>query len=94
MDEYPEMLAIVKALANHLREFPLHSDTAEGIAIWWFRDRAVVDGRALADALEWMRGRALVEVRKAPGTADRYRCIATAEELDGVLLELSGRQLT
>lgn len=91
MDEYPEMLAVVRALASHLKEFPQHSDSAKGIATWWFRDGAVVDGQALADALEWMRARGLLEVRAGFSGAGRYRCIASPQRLDDVLLQLSRR---
>jgi hypothetical protein len=94
MDDYPEMIAIVRALAHHLREFPQHSDTAEGIATWWFGEHSSIDYTALADALEWMRERGLVEVRVAGGTGDRYRCSSTPEELDDVLHLLSRRWLT
>ncbi|SFK33670.1 hypothetical protein SAMN04487938_0371 [Lysobacter sp. cf310] len=94
MDDYPEMLAIVRALARYLRVNPNSSDTAEGIAMWWFREQTVVDGHALLDALDWMRERGLVEMLSASSTGDRYRCIASADELDGVLQELSRRRLT
>ncbi|RDZ29284.1 hypothetical protein DX914_09425 [Lysobacter silvisoli] len=94
MDDYPEMLAIVRALARYLRANPNSSDTAEGIATWWFREHSVVDGRALMDALDWMRERGLLEMLSANSTGDRYRCIASAEQLDGVLSELSRRRLT
>lgn len=94
MDESPEMFAIVRALARHLREFPQHSDTAEGIATWWFRDQAVVDEGALMDALSWMLERGLIEVRTANCAADRYRCASTTRELDRVLQQLSKRKLT
>ncbi|WP_157489435.1 hypothetical protein [Lysobacter sp. Root916] len=94
MDDYPEMLAIVRALARYLRVNPNSSDTAEGIAMWWFREQTVVDGRALLDALDWMRERGLVEMLSASSTGDRYRCTASADELDGVLQELSRRRLT
>ncbi|WP_157510271.1 hypothetical protein [Lysobacter sp. Root559] len=94
MDDYPEMLAIVRALARYLRANPNSSDTADGIAMWWFREQTVVDGRALLDALDWMRERGLVEMLSASSTGDRYRCIAGPDELDGVLQELSRRRLT
>lgn len=94
MDDNPEMLAIVRALANHLRDYPQHSDTAEGIATWWFGDQAAVDGRRLMDALDWMRSRGYIEVRSAQTTADRYRCNATPEQLDHLLQELSRQRLT
>jgi hypothetical protein len=94
MDDYPEMLAIVRALARYLRVNPNSSDTADGIAMWWFREQTVVDGRALLDALDWMRERGLVEMLSASSTGDRYRCIADADELDRVLQELSRRRLT
>ncbi|UHQ22226.1 hypothetical protein LVB77_16365 [Lysobacter sp. 5GHs7-4] len=94
MDDYPEMLAMVRALARYLRANPNSSDTAEGIATWWFREQTVVDGRALLDALDWMRARGLVEMLSANSTGERYRCIASADELDGVLHELSRRRLT
>lgn len=94
MDDNPEMLAIVRALANHLRQYPQHSDTAEGIATWWFPDQAAVDGPTLVDALDWMRRRGLVEVRSAKSTADRYGCNATPAQLDHLLQELSRQRLT
>lgn len=94
MDDYPEMLAIVRALARYLRVNPNSSDTADGIAMWWFREQTVVNGRALLDALDWMRERGLVEMLSASSTGDRYRCIAGADELDRVLQELSRRRLT
>ncbi|KQZ60094.1 hypothetical protein ASD53_02745 [Lysobacter sp. Root559] len=62
--------------------------------MWWFREQTVVDGRALLDALDWMRERGLVEMLSASSTGDRYRCIAGPDELDGVLQELSRRRLT
>ncbi|KRA14730.1 hypothetical protein ASE43_20125 [Lysobacter sp. Root983] len=62
--------------------------------MWWFREQTVVDGRALLDALDWMRERGLVEMLSASSTGDRYRCTASADELDGVLQELSRRRLT
>lgn len=94
MDEHPEMLAIARALAGYLRANPHSSDTAEGIAKWWFHERSVVDGRALMDALDWMRERGLVEVLSANSTGNRYRCTASAEQLDSTLNELSRRRLT
>lgn len=94
MDDHPEMLAIVRALAHHLRDYPQHSDTAEGIATWWFGDQAAVDGRHLANALDWMRDRGLIEVRSAKSTADRYCCSATPDQLDQLLQELSRQRLT
>lgn len=94
MEEHPEMLAIVRALARHLREYPQHCDTAAGIATWWFRDHSVVDGRALDDALAWMLDRHLIEVLRSGGSPDRYRRSCDADALDDVLQRLAPRRPT
>jgi hypothetical protein len=83
MDDDPEVVALVCALAKYLQANPLACDAPDGIGRWWLPAQPV-SMEKLMKALDWMQNDGLVESTVAADGRLRYRCIASAERLQAV----------
>jgi hypothetical protein len=83
MNDDPEIIAMVCAVAKYLQENPLACDAPEGINRWWLpKESASMD--KLMKALDWMQRNGLVESTRAADGRQRYRCIASGARLQAV----------
>jgi hypothetical protein len=87
------MDSIVRLVARYLRDNPLASDTAEGIAHWWL-PAGTTNGETLQQALSHLIALGAVEAVNASDGKVRYRRATGGAEidalLDGVLTEKAG----
>ncbi len=90
-DDLPDdVKALVRMLARYLRDFPLASDTPDGIALWWLRLDWVVHEHAIQAALAKLVKADVVEGVKGPDGRVRYRRIQSTQA-DAALTELASR---
>ena len=83
MDDDPDVVAVILALAKYLQANPRASDSPEGISRWWLpMPPASMD--ILIKALDWMQRNDLVESTVAADGRLRYRCIASDAQLQAV----------
>jgi hypothetical protein len=80
MNDDPEVVAMVHALAKYLEANRLASDAPEGISRWWLPEPAS-SMEKLMTALDWMQSNGLVESTVAADGRLRYRCIASDAQL-------------
>jgi len=92
MSDRRDVTVIVGALALYLRANPEACDTAEGIRRWWFSPGAGYEQDAVAEALDWMTRRGLVEATIAADGRQRFRRLASDDDLTGLLRKLAGGQ--
>lgn len=85
MDDASDLLVIARALAGTWLASPLASDTAEGIAHWWFDWEGKVTKNDLAAALDWMVEQELIMKIDAADGRCRYCRIASDAKLIALL---------
>ena len=86
MDDELTLRLIVRRLAVYLHARPFACDSAEGMALWWFKSEvAMID---LMAALEWARQHHLIEELKAADGHVRYRRLATVEQLTVLIADI------
>jgi hypothetical protein len=83
MNDDPEVVALVCALAKYLQANPLACDAPEGISRWWLLKQPTSMDK-LMKALDWMQHNGLVESTVAADGRLRYRCIASEARLQTV----------
>lgn len=85
MTDAPESHAAIRALAQHLRDHPHASDSAEGIRRWWLPEGLSVTSEELEKALTWMKQQGLIDDTQAADGRVRFRRIASDEQLDAIV---------
>jgi hypothetical protein len=88
MEEDPEVLATVCAIARYVSANPLASDTPEGIYRWWLMDHCSID--TLLRALTCMKEQGVMEEQVALDGRSRYRRGAKDAELERLLQDCAG----
>jgi len=87
MNGAADLRTIVRALATLWMARPLASDSAEGIARWWFDWEGKVTNNELVAALDWLVQQELIaEVDTVDGRCRYYR-IAGDEEFIALLTD-------
>ncbi len=85
MNHGSELQAVLCALAAYLLAHPKASDTVDGMQRWWFEEGNLVNFDVLAEVLNIMKERGLMEERVAADGRVRYRRIASDDVLVGLL---------
>ena len=85
MDDDDGVAGLVSALATYMRAHPCASDTAPGIAQWWFPTEDFVSRKQLAQALQFLVDRQAIEQVVAADGQVRYRRIGDDAALDAVV---------
>jgi hypothetical protein len=84
MNDDPEVVAMVCALAKYLEANRHACDAPDGIGRWWLPEPAP-SMEKLMGALDWMQRSGLVESSVAADGRLRYRCIASDEQLKALV---------
>jgi hypothetical protein len=89
----PAARSLVLGLARYLQANPHASDTPEGIALWWLKDKP--EPALLLDALDFMVDTGLLERLHAADGRERYRRMVRHGDFEAVAhtaMTMAGRE--
>ena len=86
---HPSTPALVRELMLYMLVYPNASDTAEGMARWWFDPRQRVDMTAVQEALDWLVRQEVFAERVAIDGRRSYRRICSDLRLQQLIAQAS-----
>jgi hypothetical protein len=88
MSPHDELAAVVRSLARYFQDYPLASDTPEGIGRWWLEPSMSARQSTVIAALEWMTQHELVEQVRSTDGRVRYSRVDTEPDFEQRVLSL------